>query len=142
MLYLWLLLADAAEGTAPTADPAKTTAPGQGLDPSFLFLMLGIFFLFYFLFIRPMKRQEQERNSMISSLTKNDKVLTTGGIYGTVISMSDKEDEIVVKVDDNVRLRMTRSSIARNITKEDAAKEAREAAKNKTKTGGGAPAGA
>jgi preprotein translocase subunit YajC len=139
MLYfLWFLLADA-EGT-PAAPPTPPGGQGGGADPTFLFLMLGIFVLFYFLFIRPMRRQEQERNAMINSLAKNDRVLTSGGIYGTVISVADKEDEVVVKVDDNVRLRMAKASIVRNLTKEEAAREAREAAKNKNKTAGGAPA--
>ena len=51
---------------------------------------------------------------------KNDKVLTAAGIYGTVLSVSDKEDEVVVKVDDNTRLRMIKSGITRNLTKEEA----------------------
>lgn len=137
MLYLWFLLL--ADDPAPSPAPPPAGPQGGG-DSSFLFLMMGIFFLFYFLFIRPMRRQEQERNAMINSLEKNDKVLTTAGIYGTVISIADKEDEVVVKVDDNTRLRMVRASISRNLTKEQAAKEAREAAKNKNKTAGGAPA--
>jgi preprotein translocase YajC subunit len=75
------------------------------------------------------KRQEQERAALLSMLTKNDKVITHSGIYGTVISVAEKEDEIVVKVDDNVRLRMTKGSIARNLTREEAARAAKETKK-------------
>ena len=59
---------------------------------------------------------------MVSSLEKGDKVLTAAGIYGTVITVSETEDEVTLKVDDNTRLRMIKGSITRNISKEEAAK--------------------
>jgi preprotein translocase subunit YajC len=98
---------------------------------SMLFLFAGLFFLFYFIVLRPMRREEADRRTMQSSLKKNDKILTHAGIYGTVVSVSDTEDEIVVKVDDNVRLRMVRAAVARNITNEEAAKQQAQAAGNK-----------
>jgi preprotein translocase subunit YajC len=92
--------------------------------------MIGLFFLFYMFVLRPMsRRQQQERDQMMSTLSKNDKVLTNAGIYGTVVNISDKEDEITVKVDDNVRLKMIKGAIARNITREEALKAMKEAAK-------------
>jgi preprotein translocase subunit YajC len=100
---------------------------------SFLPFLIMIGVLFYFLLLRPMRKQEQERQSLLSNLKKNDDVLTIGGIYGTVVAVSDKDDEVTVKVADNVRLRMTKSSIARNLTNEEAAKTA--------KTQGGGSAG-
>ena len=72
---------------------------------------------------------------MTTDLKKNDKVLTSSGIYGTVTAISEKEDEITVKVDDNVRLRMTKESIARNLSNEEAARAAKAA-----KQAGGASA--
>lgn len=108
-------------------------APKQGTESflmpfMFILLLLG----FFLLVIRPqMKRQERERQQMMSGLEKNDKVLTTAGIYGTVISVSENEDECVVKVDDNTRLRMLKSSIHRNITKEEQAKAQKEQAAQK-----------
>ncbi len=84
--------------------------------------------LFYFIVLRPgQRRQQQERDSLLTGLKKNDKVITTAGIYGTVISVSDKEDEVVVKVDDNTRLKMIKSSIMKNLTNEEAAKAAKDA---------------
>jgi preprotein translocase subunit YajC len=103
---------------------------GGGMG-SMLFLFAGLFFLFYFIVLRPMRREEADRRSMQSGLKKNDKILTHAGIYGTVVSVSDTEDEIVVKVDDNVRLRMVRAAVARNITNEEAAKQQAQAAGNK-----------
>ncbi len=96
-------------------DPPKAQPQAAPDILSFLPLLV-IMVLGYFLLIRsPMKRQEAERNALMASLKKNDKVLTTGGIYGTIVAVSDKEDEVTVKVDDNVRLRMTKAAIMRKI---------------------------
>jgi preprotein translocase subunit YajC len=112
MLDLLLLLAN--------GEPAKP-AP-QGGPPLELPLLLGgIILLFFLVVLRPaQRRQERERQQLLNALKKNDKVLTTAGIYGTVVSVSDKEDEVIVKVDDNTRLKMLKSSIHRNISAEEA----------------------
>ena len=96
---------------------------GQGGQPGwFQFLpIIGIAVVFLFLMMRNSRRQDRERQAMLSTLDKNDRVLTIGGIYGTVISVNPNEDEVVVKVDDNARLKITKGSISRNITKEQAA---------------------
>jgi preprotein translocase subunit YajC len=108
--------------------PANQGDPFAGLQ-MFLPLIL-IFILGYFLMIRPMRKQEADRKAMAGNLRKNDKVLTAAGIWGNVISVSETEDEVVVKVDDNTRLRMLKSSVVRNVTREEeaaqAAKEAKE----------------
>jgi len=99
-------------------------APQQPQAPGFSFLipMMLIFFVFYIFILRPMKQREAERTTkMMSALKKGDKVVTTAGIYGTVVSVAEKEDEVVVKVDDNTRLKMMKASIMRNITQEEAA---------------------
>jgi len=87
--------------------------------------MAPVVVLFYFLMIRPMRRQEQQRQQLASHLKKNDKVITHAGIIGTVVSVSEKEDEVTIKVDDNVRLKFLKSAIARNVTQEEALKEAK-----------------
>jgi preprotein translocase subunit YajC len=81
--------------------------------------------------MRPMRRQEAERKAMASNVKKNDKVLTAAGIYGTVVSVSDTEDEVTVRVDDNTRLRMLKSSIIRNITREEEAAKPKEQTETK-----------
>ena len=98
----------------------------QGSPLGILVPLLPILILFYFFMLRPMRRQEAERQALVSNLNKNDKVITSAGIYGTVVSVSDKEDEVVVKVDDGSRVRMTKGSIHRNITAEEAAKAAKD----------------
>jgi preprotein translocase subunit YajC len=100
---------------------------GGGGEIFNLLLPLGIFVIFFLVMILPARRQEEKaRKALLANLKKNDKVLTTGGIYGTVVAISEKEDEVTVKVDDNVRLKMVKSSIARNLTNEEAAKAPKE----------------
>jgi preprotein translocase subunit YajC len=108
------------------------TEPPQA-QPSMLPLMLalaGIMILYYFFMARPVsKRQEQERQALFANLKKNDEVVTTGGIIGIVANVSDKEDEVTLKVDEssNVRVRVLKSSILRNLSKERLAKEEKAA---------------
>jgi preprotein translocase subunit YajC len=101
--------------------PAGGDAPPPGAGLWQMLPFVGIAVVFLFLMMRNSRRQDRERQQMLSSLDKNDKVLTIGGIYGTVISVNPTEDEVVVKVDDNTRLKVTKGSISRNITKEQAA---------------------
>jgi preprotein translocase subunit YajC len=115
MLATLLLFADDA-----AQQPQGGPPPLMNMIP--LFVIVGVFLI---LMMRGSRRQERERQTMISNLEKNDKVLTVAGIYGTVISISPNEDEIVVKVDDNTRLKMTKASIQRNISKEQAAAAAK-----------------
>ncbi len=69
-----------------------------------------IFVIFYFLLIRPQKKREKEHQNMVNSLTKNDEVVTSGGIHGTVVNVKDKT--VVLRVDENVRLEVEKSCIA------------------------------
>jgi preprotein translocase subunit YajC len=102
----------------------------QGQAPWWYNLLPIVFFIFmmYLIFVRPAQRQERERQLMISNVKKNDKVLLTAGIYGTVVSVAEKEDEVVVKVDDNTRLKVTKGSIMRNLSGEEALRAAAQAA--------------
>jgi preprotein translocase subunit YajC len=100
-------------------------APGMGAFSFLPFILIAL--LAWLLLIRPMKKQEQERQAMASNLKKNDEVLTNSGIYGTIVDVSDTDDKITVKVADNVRLKMTKGSILRNLTNEEAAKQAKAA---------------
>jgi preprotein translocase subunit YajC len=104
-------------------------AQQQPEQPSFWVSMMPIFLLVlvgYFLLFRPMQKQEKQRQAMIAALKKNDKVLTTGGILGTVANI--KDDEVTLKVDDssNVKIRVVRSAIQRILSSEEASREQKD----------------
>ncbi len=65
----------------------------------------------YFLTIRPQKKREMERKALLANLKKNDRVLTTGGIIGTVMEV--RERDVILKVDDktNTRIRFARAAV-------------------------------
>ncbi|MFP5262304.1 MAG: preprotein translocase subunit YajC [Blastocatellia bacterium] len=78
--------------------------------------MLIIFLIFYLLVIRPQQnRQRQaqaEREQLLKSLKPGDKVITSGGIYGTIVSVRDKEDTVQLRIAQSVSIEVLRSSIA------------------------------
>lgn len=92
-----------------------TTAPGQQPPVShwgsMLFPLLMMGFIFYFLMIRPQSKERKKREGMLAAIKKNDRVVTIGGIKGTVAMV--KDDEITLKVDEstNTKLTFVRSAI-------------------------------
>lgn len=70
-----------------------------------------IFLVMYFLLIRPQARQQKELAGMQSKLKKNDEIVTTGGIHGVVANV--KEKTLTLRVDDNVRLEVDKTAVAR-----------------------------
>lgn len=93
---------------------AQNTAPQQPEGPAAVIIslmpMLLVFLVFYFLLIRPQQKKQKELSSMLSSLKKNDEVLTSSGIHGTIVNV--KDDTVVLKVDDNVKIEFEKSAIA------------------------------
>ncbi|MBU0709864.1 MAG: preprotein translocase subunit YajC, partial [Candidatus Omnitrophica bacterium] len=72
--------------------------------------LILIFVIFYFLLIRPQKQREKEHKAMLSELNKNDQVVTSSGIHGTVINVKDKT--VILRIDDNVKIEIEKKSIA------------------------------
>ena len=90
-----------------------TTASSSGTQGSMLttFVTFGaIILIFYFLIIRPQKKRDKEAKDMLAAMKKGDKIVTIGGIRGTVAVV--KESTVVVKVDDNTRIEFTKNAIA------------------------------
>jgi preprotein translocase subunit YajC len=97
---------------------------GPGALVSFVPLIL-VFVIFYFLLIRPQQKKLRAHRAMLSRLKKNDEVVTSGGIYGKVVALTDSI--VTLEVAPNVRLRVQRPQIAGIITVEKTpAKEAKE----------------
>jgi preprotein translocase subunit YajC len=116
--------------------PAGEGAGGQ--DPmsgilSMLPLFIGLYVVFYFLLIRPQRKQQREHRDLLDGLKKNDSVRTNGGIFGKVVSIDVDKDQVVLKVDENqnVRLRVLRSSIAVVLDREENQSPAATAGKSR-----------
>jgi preprotein translocase subunit YajC len=108
-------------------------AQGAGLfDQSALIQFLPlvlIFVVFYFLLIRPQQKKQKDHRSMLEALRRGDRVVTGGGILGTVSKVVGPE-EVEIDIAPNVRVKVLRSTITSVLAKPDPA-AAREAAKEK-----------
>lgn len=94
---------------APAAgEGAAASGPASGILSFAPFIL--IIAIFYFLIIRPQNKKQKETQKMLSALKKGDKVVTIGGINGTISSV--KEKTVVVKVDDITKIEFLRSAIA------------------------------
>ncbi|MCG8406861.1 MAG: preprotein translocase subunit YajC [Phycisphaerales bacterium] len=116
MLSILTLIADAT--TKPSQPP-----PQPGIF-DYLPMLLLLMFIIYFLMIRPQSKEKKRRTDMLAAIKKNDRVITIGGIIGTVTSVRD--DEITLKVDEssNTKITFSRSALQRVLS--DTAKESNE----------------
>ena len=106
-----------AVGTSP---PARQLAPGCGgpnMVPNVLVPLIIVFVIMYIFIVSPQRKRDKRRREMLDSVAKGDDVVTIGGIRGTVWQV--KEDEVVVKVSDDVKMTFSRGAIAR-VGKEEA----------------------
>jgi preprotein translocase subunit YajC len=93
--------------------------------------LILMFVVFYFLLIRPQQKRQKERMAMLNALKKGDKVITIGGIHGTIVDLT--EDRVTLKVSDNTRLVFERSSVNSVVTDEDTTSEKEEKKKEEAK---------
>lgn len=117
-----------AQGAAPAGDPWLSMLP-----------LVIIFVVFYFLLIRPQQQKMKQHRQLLSGIRRNDRVLTGGGIIGTVTKVTG-DREVAVEIADGVRVRVLRSMIAEVMAKtepgdsdkgEKAEKQAERAAEDK-----------
>jgi preprotein translocase subunit YajC len=104
-------IAYAAQGSGGAASPISSM-----LIP--LLLMVAIFYL---LLIRPQSKKQKEHQELLKSLRKGDKVITTGGLYGEVVKVTEKD--VIIEVADKVNLRFTLGAIATVREKEETEKK-------------------
>ena len=95
---------------AVAQNPQAAQAPQQSPIMGFLPIIL-IFVIFYFLLIRPQKKTQKEHEKMLTGLQKNDDIVTSGGIHGTIVNIQD--DVVTLRVDENARIKIQKGSIAR-----------------------------
>lgn len=96
--------------------PMSAPAGGQGQLALWLPIIL-IFAIMYFLIFRPQAKRQKQHRMMLEALKKGDRIITAGGIYGTVLSVKDKENTVVVKIDDNTKIELVKSSVAQVVEK-------------------------
>ena len=100
-----------------------------------LILLPILFMLFYFVVILPQqRRQRKEQDGLMSGLKKNDEVVTAAGIIGVVWNVKENGDEVTLKIDDNARIRVLKSSIVRIVKKEETRDGAAVASANSAPT--------
>lgn len=100
---------------------AQAAAPSATDQMVHMFAILAITIgIFYFMIIRPQQKKQKETEQMLRSIRKGDRVLTSGGILGTVVGeKGDKGEVVVVKVSDEVKMEFTRQSIVQVTRKGD-----------------------
>jgi len=101
--------------TAALAIPLQA---GGTQDPfGFLVPMLAIMAIFYFLLIRPQQRKQKEHDEMLKSIQKGDRVVSSGGIHGVVVGVSDDVLTVDIGVHDKIRVKIDRSRVDRRLEK-------------------------
>jgi preprotein translocase subunit YajC len=71
---------------------------------------VAIIAIFYFLIIRPQNKKQKETQKMLSALKKGDKIVTIGGVHGTIQTV--REQTVIVKVDENTKMEFNRSAVS------------------------------
>ncbi len=82
---------------------------GSGITSTLVMFGL-IFLIFYFMIIRPQQKRQKERQKMLDAVKKGDKIITAGGVHGTVVGVEDKT--VLVQIADNVKVKVDRGSVS------------------------------
>ena len=108
------------ETTTAAGDPNGVPAGGRpSLFGGSSWIFIGLMFaMMYLILFRGPRKKQQQHKQMVTTLAKNDKVRTIGGIIGTVVDV--KGDEVVLKIDEsnNTKIRIASSAIGKNLSKE------------------------
>ena len=101
------------DAAAPIVLAAMASPSGTGSSAMLtqLVFFAAIFAILYFLLIRPQQRQKGERARMLGAIKKGDRIVTTGGIHGTVVGLN--EHTVILRVADQVKLELDRTAVGR-----------------------------
>lgn len=98
-----------------TSAGSVSAAPAPAGGGWSLWVMLGLMFLvMWFFMIRPQRKQQKELEKFRNALKKGDKIVTIGGIYGTVDSISDRT--VIIKVDEQTKLKVDKGSLVKDFS--------------------------
>ncbi len=92
----------------------QAAQPAQGGGWSMWIMLLLIFVVMWFFMIRPQRKQQKELQAFRDGLKKGDKVVTIGGIYGTVNEI--KDNYVIIEVDNNVKIRVSKQALVKDFT--------------------------
>ncbi|MCB9366789.1 MAG: preprotein translocase subunit YajC [Calditrichaeota bacterium] len=94
-------------------------ADGAPQPPSMIGTLLPfilIIVVMYFLMIRPQQKRQKQHQAMLSALKSGDEVVTTGGVFGTIAGIDDKDGTLWLKISGDVKVRLDRGAVARVIS--------------------------
>lgn len=97
---------------------ADAAPGGAGGISSQLIIMVLLFGGMWFLLIAPQRKKQKQHAKMLQELTTGDNVITAGGIYGVITNV--KDDRFVIKIADNTRIEVTKSSVQAKVAEEEA----------------------
>jgi preprotein translocase subunit YajC len=87
-------------------------------SPLYLLVWMGLLFvIMYLLLIRPQRKKQKEHDRLLGELRKGDKVVTTGGMFGTIFAIDDERNRVVLKIGDDTKMEFLKSSIAGRVEK-------------------------
>lgn len=99
-------------------DAHAQTGGAGGFDFSFIFMMLAMFAILYFVMIRPQQRRQREYKEMLEGLAKGDKILTQGGMVGTIIKVYD-DGKMDVDMGNDIKLHFVKEAVSTVVEKKN-----------------------
>lgn len=93
---------------------APAGVPAAGSSWSMWIMLILIFVVMWFFMIRPQRKQQKELQKFRDGLKKGDKIVTIGGIYGTVVEV--KEKSLLIEIDSNVKIRVDKNSVVKDFS--------------------------
>ena len=105
-------VAYAQEAAGQAAGAAGQAAQGGGSVIGAFFPFILIMVLFYFLMVVPQNKEKKKREAMLGALKPGDRILTQGGVWGTVANVNTEKDLVVLKIAENVKVEVARSYVA------------------------------
>ena len=123
----WNILAVSSEPVdntiSETKAPSDSNQPGgtkpPGANPFQMMMLVVLFVVMFIILFRGPRKQQQKQKKMLQALKKNDRVQTVGGIYGTIVDISEKDITLKVDESNNTKIRISPNAIGKNLSNED-----------------------
>ncbi len=97
------------------ADPNAASGGGTGSFLATWGMLIPLFLIMYFLLIRPQRKRQKEHEKLLTELKKGDKIVTNSGFFGTIFAINDEKNIIVLKISEEVKVEILKSSIAAKV---------------------------